>query len=73
VGFAHGFCVLSDEADVIYKQSGYYDPDLERGISFKDPAIGIDWPLPIDELIPSERDSNAPTLAEIEHELPFTY
>jgi dTDP-4-dehydrorhamnose 3,5-epimerase len=73
VGFAHGFCVLSDEADVIYRQSGYYDPDLERGISFKDPAIGIDWPLPIDELIPSERDSNAPTLAEIEHELPFTY
>ena len=73
VGFAHGFCVLSDVADVVYKQSGYYDPELERGISYKDPAIGIDWPVPVDELVPSERDSRAPTLAEIEHELPFTY
>ncbi len=73
IGFAHGFCVLSEVADVMYKQSGYYDGDLERGISYKDPAIGIDWPLPVEELIPSQRDASAPTLAEIEHELPFKY
>lgn len=73
VGFAHGFCVTSDVADVIYKQSGYYDPDLERGISFRDPDVGIAWPTPVDELIPSARDAEAPALRELEHELPFRY
>jgi dTDP-4-dehydrorhamnose 3,5-epimerase len=71
VGFAHGFCVLSDVADVMYKQSRYYDDDLERGISYKDPDVAIDWPVPVDELIPSDRDASAPTLKEIEDELPF--
>jgi dTDP-4-dehydrorhamnose 3,5-epimerase len=73
VGFAHGFCVLSEVADVFYKQSNYYDDDLERGISYKDPDIGIEWPVPVDELIPSERDASAPTLKEIEDELSFVY
>src|SRR2546430_801961 len=44
VGFAHGFCVTSDVADVMYKQSNYYDDDLERGISYRDPDVGIEWP-----------------------------
>jgi dTDP-4-dehydrorhamnose 3,5-epimerase len=73
VGFAHGFCVLSDVADVMYKQSSYYDDDLERGISYRDPEVGIEWPIPVDELIPSERDAGAPTLSEIAAELPFSY
>jgi dTDP-4-dehydrorhamnose 3,5-epimerase len=73
VGFAHGFCVLSDVADVLYKQSRYYDDELERGISYKDPDVGIEWPVPVDELIPSDRDASAPTLEEIADELPFTY
>jgi dTDP-4-dehydrorhamnose 3,5-epimerase len=72
-GFAHGFCVLSDVADVFYKQSNYYDDDLERGISFKDPDVGIEWPIPVDELIPSERDLGAPNLKDVEDELPFEY
>jgi dTDP-4-dehydrorhamnose 3,5-epimerase len=72
VGFAHGFCVLSDSADVLYKQSGYYDHDLERGIAYNDPDIGIGWPQGL-ELIPSERDAAAPRLREIAEELPFVH
>jgi dTDP-4-dehydrorhamnose 3,5-epimerase len=73
IGFAHGFCVLSDVADVLYKQSRYYDGELERGISYLDPDIGIEWPLSADELMPSERDAQAPRLSEIADELPFVY
>ncbi len=73
IGFAHGFCVVSDVADVIYKQTAYYDPAVERGIAYDDPAIGIEWPLAKDELVVSERDAVAPTLAEIADELPFRY
>ena len=73
VGFAHGFCVLSDVADVLYKQTAYYDPAVERGIAWDDPEIGIEWPLPLDELIVSERDRQAPKLAEVAAELPFRY
>jgi dTDP-4-dehydrorhamnose 3,5-epimerase len=73
VGFAHGFCVLSEVADVLYKQTAYYDPDVERAIAWNDPDIGIRWPLPADELIVSERDGAAPRLAEILDTLPFRY
>src|SRR3954454_5537088 len=52
VGFAHGFCVLSDVADVVYAQSGYYAPDLERGFHYADPDVAIGWPSDV-ELIPS--------------------
>ena len=72
IGFAHGFCVLSDVADVMYKQSNYYADATERGIHYADPDVGIEWPDGL-ELIPSERDARAPTLAEIGGELPFAY
>src|SRR5260370_1000801 len=62
VGFAHGFCVLSEIADVIYKQSAYYDQQLERGIAYDDPEIGIAWPLEAAELTVSERGAAAPAL-----------
>ena len=71
VGFAHGFCVLSEVADVLYKQSAYYSAEVERGISFRDPEVGIEWPLPLAELVPSERDAAAPGLAEVAPEIPF--
>ena len=64
-GFAHGFCVLSDSADVTYKVSSYYDPSAEGGFRFDDPAVGIEWPIPADRLIASARDRSAPTLAEL--------
>ena len=71
IGFAHGICITSERADVLYKCSAYYDESIERGIAYNDPGIGIEWPDI--ELIPSERDSTAPRLREIEDELPFVY
>jgi dTDP-4-dehydrorhamnose 3,5-epimerase len=73
IGFAHGFCVVSESADVFYKQSNYYSDEHERGIKYDDPDVGIEWPLPTAELIPSERDATAPTLREVADELPFEY
>lgn len=71
-GFAHGFCVLSDEADVVYKTSTYYDGDGELGFAFDDPEVGIQWPVEI-ELVSSARDASAPPLGEIAGGLPFEY
>jgi len=73
VGFAHGFCVLSDVADVMYKQSHYYNDATERGIAYNDPDVAIAWPLGPEDLIPSQRDATAPLLRDIETELPFVY
>jgi dTDP-4-dehydrorhamnose 3,5-epimerase len=73
VGFAHGFCVTSDLADVLYKQDRYYADATERGIKYDDPGIGIQWPLPVEELKPSQRDASAPTLAEVADDLPFVF
>jgi dTDP-4-dehydrorhamnose 3,5-epimerase len=72
VGFGHGFCVLSDTADFVYKCTAYYDGATERGIRFDDPEVGIEWPRAV-ELLYSERDRVAPTLAEVADSLPFTY
>jgi dTDP-4-dehydrorhamnose 3,5-epimerase len=73
VGFAHGFCVLSEVADVIYKQTAYYDPAIERGIAWNDPDVGVRWPLPAAELVVSPRDAKAPLLRELAGELPFQH
>ncbi len=61
-GFAHGFCVLSDFADVLYKCTSEYKPEEDDGIRWDDPAIAIDWP--IDNPVVSEKDSNLPMLSE---------
>jgi dTDP-4-dehydrorhamnose 3,5-epimerase len=63
-GFAHGFCVLSEVADVFYLCSAYYDPGLESGFRYDDPDVAIAWPEEI-ELRISERDRSAPRLAEL--------
>jgi dTDP-4-dehydrorhamnose 3,5-epimerase len=72
IGFAHGFCTLSEVADVIYKQSNYYAAETERGIKYDDPEVGIEWPQGL-ALTISERDQKAPLLAEVKDELPFVY
>jgi dTDP-4-dehydrorhamnose 3,5-epimerase len=69
VGFAHGFCVTSEQADVVYKVSSYYDQQTERGIAWDDPNIGIPWPT--GEPLVSDRDRTNPRLAEIADELPW--
>ncbi len=69
VGFAHGFCVLSDTADVSYKLSSYYDPETEAGIAWDDPDVGVEWPSA--DPVLSERDRSAPRLSEIADELPW--
>lgn len=65
VGFAHGFCVLSKVADVVYLQSTYYSPEVEAGFSPLDPDVAIPWPVSETEMVVSERDRQAPGLAEI--------
>jgi dTDP-4-dehydrorhamnose 3,5-epimerase len=69
VGFGHGFCVLSDLADVAYKLTSVYNPETEAGIRWDDPDVGVDWPIADPQL--SERDTTAPALAEIADDLPF--
>ena len=62
-GFAHGFCVISDEAIINYKCTGNYAPKEERGILWDDPVIAIDWP--VKDPILSSKDSTYPTLATV--------
>jgi dTDP-4-dehydrorhamnose 3,5-epimerase len=70
VGFGHGFLVLSDVADFVYKCTSYYDPATEAGIRFDDPEVGIEWPAEV-ELLYSERDRTAPSLSDVADSLPF--
>lgn len=68
-GFAHGYCVLSEEARVSYGVTAEYAPDLERGVRWDDPAIGVRWP--VDDPVLSEKDAALPLLAEAE--IPFRH
>jgi dTDP-4-dehydrorhamnose 3,5-epimerase len=63
-GFAHGFCVISELADVVYGCSDYYDPERESGFAYDDPEVGIEWPTGR-PLTASRRDAGAPRLHEL--------
>lgn len=69
VGFAHGFCVLSEQADVLYKVTDEYAANLDSGIRWDDPQIGIDWPIA--DPIVSEKDARLPFLHEAESTFRF--
>jgi dTDP-4-dehydrorhamnose 3,5-epimerase len=60
VGFAHGFCVLSEQADVLYKVTEEYAPELDRGVIWNDPDIGIRWPIDAPKI--SLKDAKLPSL-----------
>jgi dTDP-4-dehydrorhamnose 3,5-epimerase len=64
-GFAHGFCVLTDEAHVMYKATAEYAPDLDRGIRWDDPEIGIEWPVA--QPIVSLKDAQLPLLRDVDN------
>lgn len=69
IGFAHGFVVLSEVADVAYLVSSLYDPATESGFAWDDPEVGVDWQ--VDEPLLSGRDKEAPRLSEIADTLPW--
>lgn len=66
-GFAHGFCVLSDEAEVVYKCTAYYDPAAEAGVRWNDPALDIAWP-DIGPYALSAKDEAQPLLSDLPHD-----
>lgn len=70
-GFAHGFSVLSEWATVFYKCDEFYAPSADRGIMFNDKDLGIDWKIPEDKAIISQKDQNHPTLNKAE--INFTF
>jgi dTDP-4-dehydrorhamnose 3,5-epimerase len=65
-GFAHGFCVLSEEADLVYKTTDYYRQDHQISILWNDPDLAIEWP--VTDPILSDRDRTSPRLAQLPYE-----
>jgi len=63
-GFAHGFSVLSETATVFYKCDELYAPETDAGINYNDPELNIDWKIPFDEVVLSEKDSKLPYLKD---------
>jgi dTDP-4-dehydrorhamnose 3,5-epimerase len=72
VGFAHGYCTLDPDTEVIYKVTAYYDPSSERGLAWNDPAIGIKWPLDPKAAVLTERDRALPLLADLPDFFPYS-
>jgi dTDP-4-dehydrorhamnose 3,5-epimerase len=64
-GFAHGYCSVDRDTEVIYKVTDYYVPDHERGVLWNDAALGIDWPVPDAEAIVSAKDGEHPVLGDL--------
>ncbi len=71
-GFAHGFSVLSETAEVLYKCDNYYHKSSEGGIIYNDPALAIDWKIPADKALVSEKDLLLPSLSEIKTNFEFS-
>ena len=70
-GFAHGFAVLSDKAEVFYKCDDFYHKESEAGINYNDPTLAIDWRIPLEKAIISEKDVSLPGLADCKNSFVF--
>jgi dTDP-4-dehydrorhamnose 3,5-epimerase len=64
-GFAHGFCTLEPDTEIIYKITDLYSPECDRGLAWNDPALKIDWPVEARDAVLSDRDRQHPSLAEL--------
>jgi dTDP-4-dehydrorhamnose 3,5-epimerase len=71
VGFAHGFCTLTDNAEFCYKVTSGYAPDADSGIAFNDPDLAIEWPFPLDQLTLSAKDKSLQSFKDFRS--PFRY
>ena len=71
-GFAHGFSVLSENAEVLYKCDSFYNKESEAGILYNDPSLNIDWTIPAGKEIVSEKDKGLPLFAECRNNFIFT-
>lgn len=64
-GFAHGFCTLMSDTEVVYKVTGFYAPECDKGLAWDDPELGIDWPVDADAVTLSEKDRAHPRLTDL--------
>ena len=64
-GFAHGYCTLDANTEVIYKVNAYYSPEHDRGLLWSDPALGIAWPVSEQEVLISDKDRSQPVLSQL--------
>lgn len=65
-GFAHGFCTLEPETEILYKTSAFWDQELDRGVRWDDPELAIDWPVGRDEAVLSPKDLSQPSFKDLE-------
>jgi dTDP-4-dehydrorhamnose 3,5-epimerase len=65
IGFAHGFCTLEPDSEVLYKVTNIYSPAHDKGLAFDDPALGIDWRIDLSKAVLSDKDRKHPRLAEL--------
>jgi dTDP-4-dehydrorhamnose 3,5-epimerase len=70
-GFAHGFCTLEPNTELVYKVSRYYSPEHDRGLQWDDPALAIAWPVGGDAALLSDKDRRQPPLAELPHDFRY--
>ena len=64
-GFAHGFCTLEANTELVYKVSGYYSAQHDRGLAWNDPELGIEWPIAEHDAVLSDKDRRQPSLSEL--------